>query len=357
MKILRRHIARSLWRSTLFCMLLLLVLWLIVEFIELIENGDLGLDQAVFLTLLSIPRIVYELFPMAALLGTVTGLALLAKDSELIVMQASGVSRPQVVSASLRLVFAFCLLAVLIGEFVAPVTEHWTQRMQQDNLKKVVQPQRGSGLWLRDDNSFVHIGEVWPDLSLREIQIFDFTQDRHLHSMLFARKGVYQGTHWNLRDVRQTRIHPQGQAQASVTQRGVWQTTITPDTLTAFLILPEQLSFLQLRRYIAHLAANRQQTQAFELASWSRLVRPFSAAVLVMLALPFAFVHSRSQRVKRHLLAGVMLGLGFYAVNQGFCYAALAHGLSPWVGAALPTAALWLLAMVMWRWTAKMNSS
>ncbi len=44
-------------------------------------------------TLLSVPKDVQIFFPMAALLGALLGLGMLAQRSELVVMQASGFTR------------------------------------------------------------------------------------------------------------------------------------------------------------------------------------------------------------------------------------------------------------------------
>ncbi|MDE0715694.1 MAG: LptF/LptG family permease, partial [Gammaproteobacteria bacterium] len=146
-----------------------------------------------------------------------------------------------------------------------------------------------------------------------------------------------------------TRIGPEGHVEATSAESDRWQTRVTPRVLSVFLVRPEQLSFWQVRHYIRHLAANQQQTEPFELAYWGKLMLPLSTALMVLLAIPFVFVNIRSGGVGRSLFIGIMLGLGFYAVNQGFGYVVLANGISPFLGATVPVAGFLLLAMVMMR--------
>ncbi len=349
MKILNRHIGRTILRHTLVSMAVLLVLFVVIEFIEEIGNDGYSFSQVCVLVLLSVPRMVYELFPMAALIGTTAGLSILAVDSELVVMRATGVSISGISMAALRMGALFVIAAMLIGEFVTPVTERRAQRVRAEALQQEIQQKSDFGLWIRDARTFVNIGEVLPDLTLLRVKVFAFDDERRLRSMVAAGEGVYVDDRWRISDVRQTRIDPEGRIETTSAESGRWETRITPRVLAVFLVRPEQLSFWQIRHYIRHLAANQQQTEPFELAFWGKLMLPLSTALMVMLAIPFVFVNIRSGGVGRSLFVGIMLGLGFYAVNQGFGYAVLASGIPPVLGATIPVAGFLLLAMVMLR--------
>lgn len=349
MKLLNRHIGRTILRHTLVCMAVLLLLFVVVEFVEQVGNDNHNLSRVALLVLLSVPRMVHELFPMAALLGTTVGLSLLASDSELIVLRASGVSIAQITMAALRMGVLFAFGAMLIGELVAPFTERHAQRLRVETLQRDIHQQGDTGLWMRDAQTFVNIGEVLPDLTLLGIKIFAFDEERRLHSMVAAGAGVFRDDHWRISDVQQTRIGPEGRTEATSRESGQWHTRITPGVLSVFLVRPEQLSFWQIDRYIRHLAANQQQTGPFELAFWGKLMLPVSTALMVLLAIPFVFVNIRSGGVGRSLFIGIMLGLGFYAVNKGFGYVVLANGIAPLLGATLPCVGFLLVAMAMMR--------
>ncbi len=68
------------------------------------------------------PKILVETIPTGALLGAVIGLGLLANKSELVVMQASGVSKGKIVSWVLQPAVLFVLLALAINQFILPTS-------------------------------------------------------------------------------------------------------------------------------------------------------------------------------------------------------------------------------------------
>jgi lipopolysaccharide export system permease protein len=202
---------------------------------------------------------------------------------------------------------------------------------------------------MRDTQTYVNVGEVLPDLTLLRVKVFEFDPNKRLRSMVTADDGLFQDDYWLINNVKQTLIDPAGQTETLHTPSAKWQSRVTPQILSVFLIKPEQLSFWQLSRYIRHLSTNQQKTDRFELAFWGKLMLPLSTAVMVVLAIPFVFVNIRSGGLGRSLFTGIMLGLGFYAANKGFGYVVLANGLSPFLGATLPVIGFLFFAMVMMR--------
>ncbi len=352
MVILDRYLGKIILQYTLISMGVLLALFTFVNFLDQlgsIGKGNYGIVQAIEYVILTIPRLLYELFPMAALLGTIIGLSLLANDSELIVMRASGVSMVQITAAALKMGGMFVIFAIIVGEVVSPLTETKAQRGRAEAMQQNIQQQTNFGLWMRDVQTYVNVGEVLPDLTLLRVKVFEFDDEKHLRSMVTADDGIFRDGFWLVNNVKQTLIDPGGKTETLHTPSAQWQSRVTPQILSVFLIKPDQLSFWQLSRYIKHLAANQQKTDPFELAFWGKLMLPLSTAVMVVLAIPFVFTNIRSGGLGRSLFIGIMLGLGFYAANKGFGYVVLANGLSPFLGATLPVICFLFLALVMMR--------
>ena len=352
MTILDRYLGKIILQYALIAMGVLLALFTFVNFLDQISSigkGNYTLWEAAKYVVLTLPRLVYELFPMAALLGTIIGLSLLANDSELIVMRASGVSIVQITTAALKMGGIFVVAAVLIGEIISPFTETRAERGRAEALQQNIQQQTNFGLWMRDTETYVNVGEVLPDLTLLRVKVFEFDPNKRLRSMVTADEGSFQDDYWVINDVKQTLISPDGETETLSTPSAQWQSRVTPQILSVFLIQPDQLSFWQLSRYIKHLTANQQKTDPFELAFWGKLMLPLSTAVMVVLAIPFVFVSIRSGGLGRSLFIGIMLGLGYYAANKGFGYVVLANGLSPFLGATAPVIGFLFLALVMMR--------
>ena len=352
MKILDRYLGAIILQYTMVVMMVLLGLFTFVTFLDQlgsIGKGSYDLFQAISFVILIIPRTIYELFPMAALLGTIIGLSMLANDSELIVMRASGVSMVQITSAALKMGGIFVVAAILMGELVSPYTETAAHRNRAEALQEDIKQHTNFGLWMRDSETYVNIGEVLPDLTLLRVLVYEFDPERQLRSLVRAKRGQFQGDYWLLQKVRQTLVEPDGKIERRTTKAAKWESRVNPQILSVFLIKPDQLSFLQLSKYIGHLNDNQQKTDPYELAFWSKIMLPLSTAVMVILAIPFVFTNVRSGTLGRNLFIGIMLGIGFYVANKGFGYIVLANGMSPLLGATIPVIAFLILALIMIR--------
>ena len=352
MTLLDRYIARNILSSTLLVFAVLTALFTFIKFVDAL--GDIGranfnLYQAVRYVALSLPRQAHEIFPMTALLGTTLGLASLAVDSELIAMRAAGISLARLVGSVVKVGIVYLLLAAMVGEFIAPVTEDMAERGRATALQTSVRQQKDSGLWVRDGQMFVHLGEVLPDLSILRVNIYHFDTAKQLRLQTSAKKGRYQNnTGWLLEDVRQSRLEA-GRVRVRQLKFDEWDTVLTPDMLAVFAIKPEGLSAWRLYRYIQHLDLNKQDTGRYTLAFWNKLMAPVAVVVMMILAVPFVFSQMRSSGVGARLMIGIMLGLAFYVLSRGFGSFGLLFDLPPMVGAVLPTLLFLLLAGVMLR--------
>ncbi len=351
-RLLDRYIGGTILRQSSLVFIVLMGIFLFMVFIE--ELADIGVGNydlaSVFsFVALSAPRIAYETFPMVALIGTILGLSSLALGSELVVIRASGVSLARITGSALRIGGFFMVVAILIGEFVNPWSESTAQQGRAEALERAIDQNNSFGLWIRDGHKYVNVGEVLPDLTLLRIRIFEFDDTDRLVSMQYAGRGRYRNDVWQLLNLRKTTIAAGGDSTVEVFDQALWWTAMTPQMMSAFLITPEQLSIQQLRQYMTYLRENSQDTRPYQLAYWQKVTLPLSTAVMVVLAIPFVFGSLRSGSMGRNLFIGIMVGLLFYVVNKAFGYIVLGYGVSPIIGAALPTFILFVSALFMYR--------
>lgn len=348
--ILDRHIGRVIMYNTLLVFGVLLALFTLFEFVD--KVGDLGrenfgLAEVSRYLALSTPRKIYELFPMAALLGTTMGLSALAVDSELVAMRAAGVSLLRIAGAVAKIGGVFVVAAALIGEFLAPMSENLAQRSRAEAMRIGIQ-QDNNSIWLRDGAAFINIGEVLPDLSVLQVNIYEFDENNALRRQTYAESGMYERPHWRLERVNQSLLD---QEQISIREFGYveWESAVEPDVLKVFAVKPEGLSAFNLYRYINHLGRNNQETARYELAFFFKLISPLTTGVMVILAIPFVFISARGGGMGFRLFMGIMLGLAFYVVNRGFGFFSLLYDVPPLLGAVVPTVLFFLLALYLLR--------
>lgn len=341
MRILDFYIGRVILYHTIVVLAVLVGLFMFITFIE--QLGDLGTGSygtldAILFTILSVPRIIYEVFPMSALLGAILGLSSLAVDSELVVIRAAGVSIVRLIGSVLKIGALLAFAAVLVGELITPWSETEGQRGRAEAMQQDISQQTDFGLWMRDRMTYVNVGEVLPDLTLLNVRIFEFDDEGRLRSLVYADKGEHQNQRWRLEDIDQTLINEdRSGAESKEVSAAYWTTDVTPEILSVFLVRPDQLSAWQLNRYIRHLRENNQDTSSFELSFWHKIITPVATAVMVILAIPFVFSQVRTGSFGRNLFFGIMLGLAYFAFDKGFGYVVLVYNIPPMLGAMLPT--------------------
>jgi lipopolysaccharide export LptBFGC system permease protein LptF len=162
------------------------------------EMGDVSdtytlLDVLSFV-MLTAPRRLYEMLPMAALIGCLIGLGSLASSSELTVMRAAGVSIGRIVWAVMKPMLVLMLAGVLIGEYVAPATESMAQANRSLAQGSGDAQSAKHGMWHRQGDEFIHINAVQPNGLLYGVTRYHFDKERHLLSSSFAKKAEFDGS-------------------------------------------------------------------------------------------------------------------------------------------------------------------
>ena len=354
MKLIDFYIGRCIVQQSLLVIAVLAGIFVFLNFIDQLSylgSGSYGLLDVLRFVVLTTPRIIHDTFPMASLVGAILGLSVLARHSELTVMRASGVSLGQITGSVLKVGTIFVLLSLVIGEFVSPFTETMAQRGRAEALEQDIEQKHSSGLWMRDQSTFVNVAEVMPDLRLLRIKIFEFDRKNHdrLVSLTYAGSGHYDQGRWQLNDVRQTIIDEKGRAEVFQFGESDWATEVTPGMMSVFLVQPGQLPLLQLKKYIEHLKTNAQDTRVYELAYWSKIVLPLSTAVMLILAVPFVFGNLRAGSLGRNLFLGIMVASGFFVLNKALGYIVLVYGVHPFIGAILPTLLFLGVTLILYR--------
>jgi lipopolysaccharide export system permease protein len=351
MRTLGRYIARWVLGGTLLALAVLLALFTVFALLD--ELGDVGkgrygLWEAVVYLSLTTPRRVYELVPLATLLGSLLGLGVLAGHSELTVIRAAGVSSWRIAFAALRATAVLVIAAVLLGELVVPHADDAAEARRSIAMTSSIALKTRYGFWARDGQRFINVRQILPDRRLGAVYAYTFDGERRLRSALRAERARPEGGGWVLEGVSTSLLeHDRVERRAHDSLR--WEAPLASDLVELAVLRPDRLSSLDLLRYASFLRANGQDAAPYELALWSKLMVPLSALALALLAVPFVFGPLRSAGVGQRVLAGASIGITFYIASQALSQVGLVYGLAPFIGATLPTAVVTLLAVWLLR--------
>jgi lipopolysaccharide export system permease protein len=277
-------------------------------------------------------------------------LTLLARHSEITVLRTSGLATGTLLKTLAKLGLVFAVLTFVVGEFVAPPAERAAQQLRLKALSSMVAQEFRSGLWVKDDLSFVNVRDVLPDTRLRGVRIYEFDKDHQLRSISDAEEGEFQSQdRWRLINVMQT-IFEGDTARVSRLPDMVWRSALTPDILSVLMVVPERMSIITLFQYVRHLEENQQMAQRYAIALWKKLIYPLAALVMMALAVPFAYMQDRLGAVSLKVFAGVMLGITFHMLNGLFSSLGAINQWTPFFSAITPSGIFLLAAAAMIWW-------
>lgn len=371
MKTLRRLIHREMLVTVAFVALAFLALFSFFDLVE--ELGDVGrgnpanpyrLSHASLYTLLWTPSRLYEILPIAVLIGSIIVMARFAQSSEFTILRTSGMGPWRALRTLLALGLAFTLLTFAVGDYLAPATTRAAQLLKARHTGQITVGQTGA--WLKEKQKFtsfaVNVGALAEGGAMRNIKIFEFNSGGLMVSSTQAQSGSF-GTDasWLLQGVERSDFFINADAtnevarNARVQHKSIakdyrWPTELSAEMVSVALLKPERMGTLDLYQYTQHLQANGQSSQRFEIEFWRKVFYPLSCLVMVVLALPFAYLHFRSSAISGYVFMGVMIGISFFLLNNVFGYAGNLNNWKPWISAAIPGLLYTLASLAAFSW-------
>jgi lipopolysaccharide export system permease protein len=390
MRILQRYFFVSIAQAVVFVLVALLAL---IAFMDLtselpaVGKGGYLIQHAFLYVLLQIPGHVYEVMPVAALIGTIYTMAQFAQSSEFTIMRASSMSTQMAGAMLFKIGFVFVAITFIFGELITPRSAPLAERVRLSAKGATVSAEFRSGMWTKDTvhsggpkgpvtgSRFFNARQILPDGQLRDVRLYEFDNSMRMRALITAASASFSGNNiWRLQDVTETQFTnsrtlpapgtalPNGQTiqnrfgqdTSAVGTRKLpsleLRSEITPKILSVSRSDPERMSANELAVYTRHLAENRQETERFKIAFWRKLIDPLSIFVLMALALPFAYLQTRSGGVSFKVFVGIMIGVSFMLINSLFSHIGMLSTWPAFMTAATPSLLFLLLALGALRW-------
>lgn len=369
-RIYERYLAKQIYLAGLFILLAFVALFVFFDLLNALS--DVGQAQystmmAVFYVGLQAPIHFYEILPLAALIGSIYVFAQLANHSEFTIFRLAGLSRSRALWSAFKIGIPIVLVTYLVGEFLGPYSAQFAERLKLKALGQTIATGLRSGLWVKDKvtqdgrgNRFVNIRSLQLNGNVNGIDIFEFDNEFRLRSITQATTAEYktQGK-WLLKEVKQTFFHtlenknvlmPAHKTELKQLAELEITSELTPQILEVLLVSPDRMALIDLFLYVRHLDNNKQDSQRYEIALWKKLVYPLTVLVMMVLALPFAYLHVRESSIGFKVFGGIVLGMSFHLVNSLFSHLGQLKGWFPPLVALSPAAFYLLLALLALYW-------
>ncbi len=352
--ILSTYIARHFLTSIALVLGVLLGLYFLIDFVELLRRAS-GHEAASFgivlqMALLHIPTIVQQIMPFAVLFGGMLALARLTRTNELVVARAAGVSVWQFLLPGL-------VLAVVLGGMTVtafnPLASATTWRYEQMNNKYLrgrpsLLAVSSSGLWLRegreDGQTVVHAQYLsQPDMELHKVIIFVYQGVDRFVRRIDGKTAKLEEGYWNLKDVlvstpdRPSEFFPQYRLA----------TKLTLDQIQESFAPPETMSFWDLPGFIETLESAGFSALKHRLHWHSLLSIPLLYCAMVLIAATFSLRLTRRGGTAPLILGGLLAGFLLYFVTDIVLALGLSEKIPVVLAAWSPAGVFSLLGLAM----------
>lgn len=364
MKTVRRLFYRDILSSVGFVAAAFLSLFYFIDFVDGLDDiGRRG--RAVWHVALSalyeVPGHLYELLPIAVLIGTIYSLARMAQASEYTILRTGGLGPGRALRLLAMLGLGFGLLNGLVGDLLAPASERAAIALNArfDGPRQV----GGAGAWVKerfqaadgDHTLSINIGGIDAGGTLQNVRAYEFDADGRLVTRTQARQATVTGDGtWTLSEVQLTAWpKARGEAPQVYTEQRptlVVKTSLDAAVVAAAVLPLSSMTTLDLWRYGVHLDDQAQATQQVRIRFWKKALYPLSCLVMVALALPFAYLHARAGGVSLKVFGGIMLGIAFVLLNNLAGHLGMLRDWTPWVVAAAPSLLFLLMSLAAFAW-------
>lgn len=363
MKTLRRLIHTEIIRAVAFVTLGFLSLFFFFDLVDELSVVGKGVGKgyqfstALLYVALQVPSHLYELLPIAVLIGGVFVMARFAQSSEFTILRTSGLGPWLALRTVMQLGLVFVALTFFIGDYVAPPVDRVAQLLKARYLGLITVGQTGA--WLKEHQpnaSFsVNVRALAPDGNMMGVRIFEFDASGYFKAQIQAARATFgPAGAWTLIDAERTEFGMSGQHVASISRVRTpelrWVNGITGEMVSAAVLKPQRMKTLALFEYQRHLRANGQSAQRYEVEFWRKVFYPMSCLVMVVLALPFAYLHFRSGGVTGYVFGGVMAGISFFLLNNVFGFLGNVQNWQPWLTAAAPSLLYSVFSLAAFGW-------
>jgi lipopolysaccharide export system permease protein len=216
-----------------------------------------------------------------------------------------------------------------------------------------------TGAWLKEkrDNVSYAVNVLTIDRGgvLKSPRIFEFDANGYVSRQIVSGSARILEGHWMLSNVEEQKYDTRSSAdQARIVTTKIpqmdWPTSLTAEMVSVALLRPDRMSTIDLFDYIRHLDANGQTAQRYEIEFWRKVFYPLSCLVMVVLALPFAYLHFRQAGITTYVFGGVMIGISFFLLNNVFGYLGNLSNWSPWLTAAAPGLIYSVMSLTAFSW-------
>ena len=359
MKIIDRYVLKHFIGPFLFCLMMFVLLYVVIDLFdklnEMIENHvNLIILFPYYLNFM--PLIFVQMAPIAVLIAIMYSLGTFNRHNEILAMQASGISLLRILTPLIVSGFLISVATFIVNDRVVPHTTVNASEIKEEKIEdaKIRKKRRKSERILEnlafygEGNKIIYVRHynVYRN-KINEIIIHDQDEKQNIVSKTTAQEAEWEGKRWRGSNVMFFHLDSAGRIVGDPEFYDEKYLDITENPVDfrkrrhqADFMSYEFMSFAELKEYIERLSFESGPTiRNLKVALNQKIAFPFISIIVVLIASPFAMVHTRK--------GGVLVGIGISVALVLAYYAAMTISLALGkAGLVHPIVSAWLTNVI-----------
>ncbi len=353
MKIIHKYILKEFIKVLLICLSGFILVFLLVEITDKIKyyfeyNPPAMLMAKYFLV--KLPGYLFFALPLSILLGGMLSLLMLARNSEIIAMQANGIDALSIAKPVLLIGIVSVFGMFVSNETIIPWSNRYSEHIQNVQIakKNEIALLKQDSIWMKTSDSILQVMKFnGSDNSIQTISMIRWDSEYNFLERIYADKAKWWKDHWTLYGVNRTFKDSHG--KYVVENLPTYDIVLSKDPKEFAQLEPvaKEMNLVQLGSFIGKLHREGQSATRYIVDWHDKIAFPFVCLIMAALSVPFAVkMNPRSGGVAVGIGLSLMVAFGYWIIHTIFI--ALGHGgYIPPIAAGWGTNIIFGLASVM----------
>jgi lipopolysaccharide export system permease protein len=315
LNIITKYIIREFLKIFFLCLATCMGLFFVIDLsVHYLDNFS-EYNPPVLLTVLfcsyKIPQIFYWMCPMAILLAIFLSLALFSRNNEIIAMKAGGISVYKIITPLVVMSGCLVLISFVNQELIMPYTSQRAEyteniRIKQKKGKRLLKQDR---FWYRSDDTICSIDLFeYNSNTLKGITLYFFDKQFNLVKRIDAGLGKWVENRWKFYNLVIRSFNPGGSMDIEISDEKIIPLRETPDDFKTARREPEEMSYAELRDYIAKIERAGYKIPEYAPYLYAKISFPFICLIMPFLAIPLALRVGRGGGIAWGVGLSVIIG-------------------------------------------------
>lgn len=345
-KILSSYLLKEFLKITLICEVVFVAIYLVVDFVQKMDNFmQVGASRTVMFSyfLYKTPFIAAQLLPSAVLIGAIILLSIMRRNREITALKACGVNLYSLFSyfALAALVFSavlFLFSEVMVRNTTAKYNDIWMYEVEKRDPKEryYYGPDQ---IWYRAPGRIYWIQAFDKETGvMRQPRFFFFDRSFAIEERMGGDKARWEDGQWVVSNGYLQQRGPDGDFRLEWFEEKALDIPETPETFVRPEREPEEMGFLELRKYAAKVEDEGYDNTRYLVDMHIKVAYPFIVMVMILVGMPIPLL-----RFKMRTPLAVSIGMAICFLYLLVLSLSRSLGLA---GMLPPVLAAWLSNMV-----------